>query len=81
MLYVKDDGCAYRFPYEFPDEAFRGSLETILEEDEARHFFVVEERDRQLHVLAYPRAHVAALLVGDAGGDDAPAPGPSPTGA
>ena len=80
VLYVKDDGCAYRFPREFPDEAFRGSLEGILEEDEGLHFFVVEERDRQLHVLAYPRAHVAALLV-DEGGGGAPAPGASSTGA
>lgn len=72
VLYVKGDGCAYRFPREFPDDAFRGSLETILEDDEGAHFFVVEERDGQLHVLAYPRAHVASLLVGgDAGRDDA----------
>ena len=58
VLYVRGDECAYRFPREFPDAGFRGSLDTILEEDERKHFFVVEERDGQLHVLAYPKERV-----------------------
>lgn len=57
VLYVKDEQCAYRFPREFTDETFRGQLETLLD-DTPDNFFVVEERDRALHVLAYPRSHV-----------------------
>ena len=85
VLFVKGDGCAYRFPHEFTDAGFRGSLEGILEEDEGAHFFVVEERDGQLHVLAYPRAHVADQLFGGgaegSGGGGAAAPGADAAGA
>ena len=66
VLFVKGEECAYRFPREFPDEAFRGSLETILEEDDGAHFFIVEERDGCLHLRACPRTHVAEELVRDA---------------
>jgi hypothetical protein len=70
VLYVRGGECAYRFAHEFADAGFRGSLETVLEEDARRHFFVVEERDGQLHVLAYPKERVwADALRG--GADDA----------
>lgn len=58
VLYVKGDECAYRFASEFVNTQFRGSLERILEEDAGFHFFVVEEKDNQLHVLAYPKTRV-----------------------
>ena len=58
VLYVRGDECAYRFTREFTDAAFRGTLETVLEDDARKHFFVVEERDGQLHVLAYPKERV-----------------------
>lgn len=60
VLYVKDGGCAYQFPPEFPSAEFRGALETVLEHDEGKNFFVVEEKDHQLHVLAYPKTRVWA---------------------
>lgn len=58
VLYVKGDACAYRFPNEFADEGIRDSLTTILEEHGTRQFFVVDEKDGQLHVLAYSKQHV-----------------------
>lgn len=63
VLYVRGDECAYRFPHEFRDATFRSSLASIVEDDEQRHFFVVEERDGQLHVLAYPKERVCAGLL------------------
>lgn len=58
VLYVKGDLCAYRFPREFPGESIRDTLETILEEHGQQQFFVVDEKDGQLHVLAYPKERV-----------------------
>ena len=57
VLFVKDDCCAYQFPHEFPDVTFRGQLETVLENG-TDHFFVVEQRDGALHVLAYEKERV-----------------------
>ena len=58
VLYVKGEECAYHFPREFGSEDFRGSLETVLEDGGREHFYVVEEKDGQLHVLAYPKQRV-----------------------
>ena len=60
VLYVKGDECAYRFVHEFVNLEFRGALETVVDADAGNHFFVVEERDKQLHVLAYPKTRVWA---------------------
>ena len=57
VLFVKDDCCAYQFPHEFPDATFRGQLETLLE-GATDNFFVVEQRDGALHVLAYEKERV-----------------------
>ena len=65
VLFVKGDGCAYRFVSEFKNDEFRGALTTVIENDEDRHFFVVEERDKQLHVLAYPKTRVWCDLLKD----------------
>ena len=58
VLFVKGEECAYRFTSEFTNAEFRCALKDILDKDEGLHFFVVEERDRQLHVLAYPKTRV-----------------------
>jgi hypothetical protein len=59
VLFVRGGECAYRFPREFADAQFRGHLEEVLENDDARGlYFVVEERDRALHLLAYPKDRV-----------------------
>ena len=60
VLYVKGDACAYRFPTEFPDANFATSLQSIVDDDAGHHMYVVEERDAQLHLLAYPHAHIVA---------------------
>lgn len=65
VLFVKGDGCAYRFASEFTNDEFRGALTTVIENDEDRHFFVVEERDKHLHVLAYPKTRVWTDLLKD----------------
>lgn len=62
-LYVKDELCAYRFPQEFP-ESFRGALSDLIEEDGGEHFFVVEEREKQLHVVKYPCVRVLEDIQG-----------------
>lgn len=66
VLFVKGNGCAYRFASEFTNNEFRGALTTVVENDENQHFFVVEERDKQLHVLAYPKTRVWSDLLKDA---------------
>lgn len=58
VLFVKGEECAYRFASEFTNCEFRCTLKDILEKDGGLHFFVVEERDKQLHVLAYPKTRV-----------------------
>ena len=68
VLYVKGDECAYRFPGEFSNATFRGSLEEALTENGASHFFVVEEKDAQLHLLAYSKKRVMEEALGDAEG-------------
>ena len=55
VLYVKGEECAYRFPCEFTNGQFQEKLGEILEEDGGANFYVVEERDQQLHILAYPK--------------------------
>jgi hypothetical protein len=66
VLFVKGDECAYRFASEFTNEEFRGALSTVLENDDNQHFFVVEERDKQLNVLAYPKTRVWSDLLKNA---------------
>ena len=63
VVFVRGDLCAYRFPHEFEDATFRGSLEDAVQDDEDAHVFVVEQRDGQLHVLAYPKEHLRDQLV------------------
>ena len=58
ILFVKGEYCEYRFVSEFPNANFRCSLRDVLDKDGGFHFFVVEERDKQLHVLAYPKTRV-----------------------
>lgn len=59
VLYVKGEECGYLFPHEFKDATFRGHLESMLEGEHAQQvFFVVEERDANMHVLAYPKEQV-----------------------
>ena len=60
FVYVRGDECGYMFPRELrgQEEARRG-LEELLEAPAASQvFYVVEERDGSLHVLAYPRERV-----------------------
>ena len=60
FLYVKGGGCVYMFTHELKnqDEA-RRALEVALEEDaDKEFFFVLEERDNTLHMLAYRKADV-----------------------
>ena len=65
VLYVKGQECAYRFPREFGDETFRSSLASIVDGDDA-NFYVVEEKDGALHLLAYPKEHVFRAAVEEA---------------
>lgn len=60
FVYVKGDECAYMFPHELthqPDAA--ATLGELLQDEKATQvFYVAEERDDQLHLLAYPRERV-----------------------
>ena len=59
VVYVKGEECAYRFPREFRGvPQFQEKLEDLLADDGDAHVYVIEERDSQLHVLAYPRSRV-----------------------
>lgn len=67
FVYVKADECGYMFPNELvhqPD--LRTALDEMLQSESAsRVFYVVEERDGNLHVLAYPRDAVLAQALND----------------
>lgn len=56
---MKGDECGYLFPNEFSNLEFRGALEQTLEDNDD-NFFVVQEKDSHLHVLAYQKTRVWA---------------------
>lgn len=60
VLFDAERGTAkYLLLDEFSPALFRDSLREMLEMDERRHFFVVSEKDRQLHVNKMPRPLLA----------------------
>ena len=59
FLYVKGDMCAYMFPHELQVVDARETLQELLADERAEHvFYVLEERDCKLNLLAYPREEV-----------------------
>lgn len=58
VVFVKGDECGYCLVCDFPVVRFRDTLLKILQEDGGEHFFVVEERDAQLHIVAYTKKRV-----------------------
>lgn len=67
FVYVKGDACRYMFPRELVgQQEMSGTLSDLLAEEKADHvFYVVEERDQSLHLLAYPRDRVLKDVVED----------------
>ena len=67
FVYVKGDECAYLFPSELKGhDQVRETLEEMLQDEKAKLvFYVLEERDNALHVLAYPRERVLADVIAD----------------
>ena len=62
VAYVKGEECGYLFPHEFKNEEFASGIQDAIDAGGSTHFFVVEERDRKLHVLAYEKKHVYSSL-------------------
>ena len=63
FLYVKEGNCRYMFPSEVTNEDVRASMEAMFADESADNvFFVAEERDSKLNLLAYPRNVVANEL-------------------
>lgn len=59
FLYVKGEECAYLFPQELHGHAeATEALSGLLAESSSSVFYVAEERDGTLHLLAYPKEHV-----------------------
>lgn len=65
FVYVKGEECAYLFPSELKGhDEVRKTLEEMLEDEKAKLvFYVLEERDNALHVLAYPRDRVLKDMI------------------
>ena len=66
FVFVKGDECAYMFPNEIESKSkdLASTLEDMLADEKAqRVFYVVEERDSNLHVLAYPRDAVLKSML------------------
>jgi hypothetical protein len=57
VFFVRGEEGAYMFAREFTNAEFAEALQTLID-DTPGCFFVVEERDAQLHVLRYDRARV-----------------------
>ena len=66
VFFVRGADGAYMFPREFTHAQFAESLQALLD-DAPECYFVVEERDGHLHVLAYERARVAREALASAG--------------
>lgn len=64
FVYVRGDSCAYLFPHELKgqDDLRDTLIDALADENAHRVFYVVEERDGRLHMLAYPREHVLTAL-------------------
>lgn len=60
FLYVKGDSCAYMYPHELcgQDDARDAIAELLSDENTNTNYYIMEERDSKLHILAYPKAHV-----------------------
>ena len=71
FVYVKGDECAYMFPRELKGQPqLCETLEEMLSDDNSsRVFYVVEERDGQLHLVAYPRNRVLSDMVSESEAD------------
>ena len=63
FLYVKEGHCRYMFPSEVANTDVRASMEAMFADESADEvFFIAEERDNNLNLLAYPRNVVANEL-------------------
>ena len=60
VLFTKEDKCAYMFAREFTDIKFQNTLQEIIDEDQDQNFFVVDNKDDALHILAYSKEVVEA---------------------
>jgi hypothetical protein len=69
FVYVKDEECAYLFPSELTGhEEARETLQEMMEDEKSKQvFYVLEERDNALHVLAYPRQRVMKDMIEEHG--------------
>lgn len=65
FVYVKGEECAYIFPSELKGHTeAKESLKEMLADEKAKMvFYVLEERDNALHVLAYPRDRVLKDMI------------------
>lgn len=81
FVYVKDDRCGYMFPCELQHAPAREMMQQLLDDKEkaCQVFYVLEERDGKLHVLAYPRVDVFQKLCrAPDGAESAPAAAAAP---
>ena len=68
FLYVKGDECAYMFPNELNNENARPMItELVCGEHGCRMFYVLEERDNQLHLYAHGREEVFRSVADEEG--------------
>lgn len=66
FVFVKGDSCAYMFPRELQGQpALAETLTELLEDREKadRVFYVVNQTETQLHLVAYPRDRVLQDLM------------------
>jgi hypothetical protein len=69
FVYVKNEECVYLFPAELKGhEQARETLQEMMEDEKSKQvFYVLEERDNALHVLAYPRQRVMKDMIEEHG--------------
>lgn len=60
FLYLKDNNAMYLFPDEVKNQNdLRDSMRSMLQDDSSKNvFYVAEERNGEIHLLAYPRTVV-----------------------
>ena len=64
FLYVRGDECCYMYPGELSDAGARAAMTKVMAQELAASvYFVAEERDGNMHILAHPKELVMAAAV------------------
>ena len=56
VLYIKDKTISYKFSSEFDNKDFAKKLQDVLDDDGENNIYFVLEKEKNLHLMAYPKS-------------------------